>query len=251
MNKDRIKLSVIIPAYNEEKNLKRGVLDEVYRYLKAQRYNYEVLIVDDGSIDNTAKLIEDMIKDKKNFKLIRNEHGGKAITVMTGLMKSKGEIALFTDMDQSTPLWQIEKFFKKFESGYDVVIGERAGRKGAPMIRKIYAWGFTVLRNIILGFSFDTQCGFKAFRREVIDRIFPNLLKKWEQRKAIGGAVNAGFDIETLFIVKKLGYKIVQIPVEWHYVGSERVGIKAAIEALKDMLGIRTNDLKGEYNLYK
>lgn len=242
-----LKLSVIIPAYNEALNLKKGVLDQVDDYLKQQDYSYEVLVVDDGSTDNTVDVTKAAIKGKKGFRLIKNPHGGKAITVMTGILKSQGEIAVFSDMDQSTPLKEIEKFFPKFNEGYDVVIGERSGREGAPLIRKTYAWGFSILRAIILGFSFDTQCGFKAFSRRAISTVFPKLLNRWQKKKVEGAAVNAGFDIELLFLSKKKGLKIVGVPVEWHYVGSERVGIKAAIEALKDILRIRFNDLTGKY----
>jgi dolichyl-phosphate beta-glucosyltransferase len=243
------KLSVIIPAYNEEKNLDKGSLNEVHDYLSKQSYSYEVLVVDDGSVDKTAEKVEEVIKGKKNFRLIKNEHGGKAITVMTGLLKSSGEIALFTDLDQSTPLKEIEKFFPEFEQGFNVVIGRRQGRKGAPPIRKLYSWGFSVLRNIVLGLPFsDTQCGFKAFTREAVEKIFPPMLEQWKKVRSQGAAVNAGFDIETLFIAKKRNLKTTDVEVEWHYVGSERVGIKAAIEALKDTLRIRLSDLLGKYN---
>ncbi len=245
---DNLKLSVVIPAYNESKNLKKGVLDQVYEYLKVRDYSYEVLIVDDGSSDNTADLVEEQIKNKKGFQLIRNPHGGKAITVMSGILATKGEVAVFSDMDQSTPISEIEKFFSKFEEGFDIVVGERTGREGAPLIRKIYAAGFSILREILLGFSYDTQCGFKAFNRKAIDSVFPALLQKWQKKRVMGAAVNAGFDVELLFISKKRGLRITEISVLWHYVGSERVGLKAAVEALKDMLRIRFNDFLGKYS---
>ncbi len=244
-----IKLSIIIPAYNEEKNLNHGLFNEVVDYLRSTDYSYEVLIVDDGSKDETAKKIKEIIKDLKNFYLIENQHGGKAVTVMTGLLKSKGEIALFTDLDQSTPLKEVENFFAHFKQGFDVVIGRRKGRKGAPPIRKLYSVGFSILRTIILGIPFsDTQCGFKAFTREAVDKIFPTLLEEWKKIKVSGAAVNAGFDIETLFVAKKKGLKITDQEVSWHYVGSERVGIRASIEALKDLIRIKLNDFAGKYN---
>ncbi len=245
-----VKLSVIIPAYNEAKNLKSGSLDEVYAYLRKQAYSYEVLIVDDGSTDNTAELIEELIKDKKNFKLVRNPHGGKAITVMSGMLKGEGEIVLFTDMDQATPLKEVEKFFLHFEEGVDIVIGSRSGRKGAPLIRKVSAFGFAVLRNIILGLPYsDTQCGFKAFNQKATRTIIPDLLKKWEKMKSSKAAVNAGIDIEMLFLARKRGLKVAEVVVDWHHVGSERVQIISdAVEAVKDMLRIRISDLQGKYN---
>lgn len=245
-----IKLSIVIPAYNEEKNLRKGSLDKVFNYLKQQSYTYEVLIVDDGSKDKTADLVEEFVKGKKEYRLIRNNHGGKAITVMTGLRGARGEVILFTDMDQATPLNQIEKFLPEFKSGANIVIGSRQGREGAPVIRKLSAWGFALLRNLILGLPFsDTQCGFKAFDQKAIKEVIPLLLEKWQHMKAHGGAVNAGFDIELLFLAKKKNLKIVEVPVEWHYVDTERVQVvKDAVEAIKDMLRIRFNDLSGKYN---
>lgn len=110
-----MKLSVIIPAYNEEKNLESGSLKQVNEYLKKQSYDYEVLIVDDGSTDKTVEIVQNQIEGFKNFKLIKTPHGGKALTVIRGMEEAKGEISLFTDTDQSTPIKEIEKFLPKFE----------------------------------------------------------------------------------------------------------------------------------------
>lgn len=244
-----IKLSVIIPAYNEAENLHSGALDSVFEYFKNQKYPYEVLIVDDGSTDQTVKLVEDIIKNKPGFKLVKNPHGGKAITVMSGLLSSSGEVALFTDMDQATPINQIEKFFPKFEQGFDIVIGSRHGREGAPAIRKLMGWGFSVLRKLFLGLPFnDTQCGFKAFNRKSVDLIFPELLESWKKIRASGAAVNAGFDVETLFIAQKKGLKIAEVLVDWRHVGTERVqAVRDSLEALKDMVRIKINDIQGIY----
>ncbi len=244
-----MKLSVIIPAYNEMQNLKKGVLDEVENYLKGVGFEFEVLIVDDGSTDQTVKEVERQIKVKDGFKLIKNKHGGKALTVMTGLLKAEGEVALFTDMDQATPLDQVEKFFPEFEKGNDIVIGSRHGREGAPILRKLTAWGFATLRNLILGLPFvDTQCGFKAFSKTARVTVFTKMAGEWQHMRAKGAAVNAGFDVEMLFLAKKLGFKISEVPVDWHYVGTERVQlIKDSLDAVKDMLRIRFNDLLGKY----
>lgn len=244
-----MKLSIVIPAYNEEKNLKKGVLGEVENYLKDVNYSYEVLIVDDGSTDTTREMVKKMISGKKNWILIENRHGGKALAVMTGLMASHGDVALFTDMDQATPLREIEKFFPKFKEGADVVIGSRTGRAGAPFLRRLAAWGFAILRNIILGLPFsDTQCGFKAFNKKSREAIFPSMQKKWNKMRAKGAAVHAGFDVETLFIARKMGFRIAEVPTEWHFVGTERVQlIKDSLDAIRDMFRIRLNDLMGKY----
>lgn len=243
------KISIIIPAYNEEKNLKKGVLNEIESYLEKSQLDYEVLIVDDGSVDQTVQLLENQIKGKKNFRIIKNSHSGKANTVMTGLQAAKGDVVLFTDMDQATPIDQLDKFLPKFEESYDLVIGSRTGRKGAPMLRKLSAWGFSILRGLILGLSFkDTQCGFKAFSKGVIEKIIPKIKSEWGVLHFKGGAVNAGFDVEVLYLAKKYGFKIAEVEVEWKYVDTERVQVfKDALAAIYDMLRIRINDLKGKY----
>lgn len=245
----KMKLSVVIPAYNEVKNISSGSLDAVDVYLRRVDYEYEVLIVDDGSLDETVSLLEKILKDKKRFRIIQNPHGGKALTVTRGMLKTSGEIAVFTDMDQATPIDQIEKFFPKFEKGFDIVIGSRERREGAPMIRKLAAFIFSLLRNIILGLPFrDTQCGFKAFHQKAVKAIFPKMLEIWESKRASGAAVNAGFDVEMLFLAKKMGFKIAEVPVEWHHVGTERVQlIKDAIDAVSDMIRIRKSELEGRY----
>src|SRR3989344_7671434 len=130
-----MKLSIVIPAFNEIENLRKGVLEDIEKFLTSQKLSYEVLIVDDGSTDGSRNLIEKSIKGYKSFSLIKNNHGGKAIAVMTGLLGSKGDIGLFTDMDQATPISEVEKFFPIFNEGFDIVIGSRQGRKGAPVVR--------------------------------------------------------------------------------------------------------------------
>ncbi len=244
------KFSVVIPAYNEEKNLNKGVLDEVRSYLDNRKFEYEVIVVDDGSTDSSLGFIKKYISKYEKFKLIQNSHGGKAMAVMTGMLAAIGEIVLFTDMDQATPINQWDKFAPKFEEGYDLVIGSRHGRKGAPFIRKLSAWGFSILRHIILGLPFeDTQCGFKAFSKIAVEKIIPKIKHEWGVLHIKGeGAVNAGFDVELLYLAKKYGFKIAEVDVEWNYVDTERVQIiKDALAAIYDMFRIRINDLRGKY----
>lgn len=244
-----MKLSVVIPAYNEETNLKKGVLQDVEQYLEQQKLDYEVVVVDDGSDDQTKEIIKEKILNNENFRLIENKHGGKAMAVMTGMLESQGEIVLFTDMDQATPIDQLENFIPRLEEGNDIVIGSRHGRKGAPLVRKLAAWVFAVLRNMILGMPFaDTQCGFKAFNRKSIDKIIPKIKSEWGVVHFKGGAVNAGFDVELLYLAKKYGFNIAEVSVEWNYVDTERVQvIKDALAAIYDMLRIRWNDIRGKY----
>ncbi|MBI2596842.1 glycosyltransferase [Candidatus Daviesbacteria bacterium] len=248
-------LTIIIPSYNESANLKRGVLEGVSSYLEKLKINYEVLIVDDGSSDNSVELVKKYISKMgtssrgENLKLIQNKHGGKAKAVLTGMEKASGETVLFTDMDQATPINQLEKFIPKFKEGYDIVIGSRKGRKGAPMIRKIAAWIFSILRGLILGLPFkDTQCGFKAFSKNSVNKILPKIRSEWGELHFRGGAVNAGFDVELLYLSKKYGLKIAEVGVEWNYVDTERVQVvKDALAAIYDMLRIRMNDFRGKY----
>lgn len=244
------KLSVVIPSYNESENLKKGVLEEVGNYLDKGRLDYEVIVVDDGSTDDSVYFFKKYISKNNRFKLIENSHGGKAMAVMTGMEEAKGEIVFFTDMDQATPIDQIEKFIPKFDSGFDIVIGSRHGRKGAPFFRKMAAWGFSVLQSIILGLPFsDTQCGFKAFTKIAIDKIIPKIKGEWGVLHFKGGAVNAGFDVELLYLAKKYGFKTAEVDVEWKYVDTERVQvIKDAAAAIYDMFRIRINDLGGKYS---
>lgn len=244
-------LSVVIPAYNEETNIRLGVFDKVARYLDNQTYAWEVIVVDDGSSDDTAKLIEEFIEHNDNFLIVKNPHQGKAATVMTGMMKARGEIVLFSDLDQATPLKEVEKILPSFEKGFDVVIGSRKGkREGAPLLRRFMARGFMILRTIVLGLKgiSDTQCGFKAFRREVAWDILQHLSLYGKQKTVSGSMVTAGFDIEVLFLAKVLGYKIKEIPVEWHYVETRRVNpMKDSWEGLMDIVHIRINAWKGAY----
>ena len=243
-------ISIIIPSYNEERNLKKGVLDGVKNFMEKREMEYEVIIVDDGSTDNSVELIKKCISKNDNFKLLQNKHGGKAIAVMNGMEQAKGQIVLFTDMDQATPITQLDKFLPKFEEGFDLVIGSRHGRRGAPMVRKLAAWGFSILRGVILGLPFsDTQCGFKAFNKASVEKIIPRIKSEWGVLHFKGGAVNAGFDVELLYLAKKYGFKIAEVEVEWNYVDTERVQvIKDALAAIYDMFRIRINDLKGKYN---
>ena len=246
-----IKLSIIIPSYNESVELKRKAIDEIEKFLSSKKFSYEILIIDDGSSNGTLEFVKKYVSSKKNFRVIENEHGGKAITVMSGMLEAKGQIRLFTDMDQATPITELNKFLLKFNQGFDIVIGTRHGRKGAPVLRKIAAFGFSLLRNVFLGLPFaDTQCGFKAFKAQAAEKIFPPLLASWKKMKAKEAAVNAGFDVETLFVARKKDLKIAEVDVNWHHVQNEKQVqlVRDSLETIKDMVRIRLNDLNGKYS---
>lgn len=244
-------LSVIIPCFNEETNIRLGSLDKVTRYLERQRFSWEVIVVDDGSSDQSPILLDAFAKANTGFTILHNVHLGKAGTVIAGMLHAKGDIVLFSDLDQATPMSELTKLLPFFEKGYDVVIGSRnRDRQGAPLSRVIMARGFMLLRSLILGLRgiTDTQCGFKAFKREVSTKIFQKLALYNTSLEVDGPMVTAGFDIEVLFLAKKFGYSIKEVPVEWHYVETRRVNpMKDSIRGFIDIVRIRINALRGRY----
>lgn len=242
-------LTVVIPCFNEEKNLRQGVLKGIDSFLSTQNYSYEIIIIDDGSNDKSRELITKLIENSPNYILLSNPHQGKAKTVITGMLKARGEYVLFTDFDQATPMSEIDKLLP-FAHDYDVVIGSRnSGRQGAPLVRILMARGFMTLRNIILNLGiYDTQCGFKLFKKEASYAIFRKLRLYKAKRNLIGSSVTAGFDVELLFIAKKLGYQIKEVPVIWNYVETKRVNaVRDSWEGLKDLIRIKIHDLRGVY----
>lgn len=245
-------LSVIIPAYNEETNIRLGALDKVSLYLERRSYTWEAIIVNDGSSDKTKTLLDEFVKNNRGFRVIHNIHLGKAGTVATGVAASRGDIVLFTDLDQATPIREVEKLLPWFSKGYDVVIGSRNGvREGAPVFRIMMARGFMFLRSTLLGLKgiVDTQCGFKAFRKNAAENIFKSLKLYGTKKEVSGSMVTAGFDIEVIFLAKNRGYKIKEVPVEWHYVETRRVNpIKDSWQGFLDIVRIRVNAFKGYYS---
>jgi len=246
-------LSVVIPAYNERDNIRSGALDTVAAYLSSQAYAYEVLIVDDGSLDDTAALAEQYAEQHPVFRVVRNPHRGKAYTVISGMLAARGGIVLFSDMDQATPITEAGNLLPWFERGYDVVIGSRGTvRRNAPLWRRFMSRSQIILRNVILGFRgiTDTQCGFKAFRREVVQAVVPRLQLYGGQPDAVvkGASVTSGFDVELLFVARKLGYQVKEVPVEWDYRHSRRVNLlRDSVRGVRDLLRIRLADVRGAY----
>jgi len=232
-------------------NLRKGVLDKLEHFLGKQKYGWEAIIVDDGSKDGSVEFTEKFIKDNPNFKLIKNSHLGKAGAVTSGMLEAKGEYALFMDMDQATPIEEVDKLLP-FVNDYDIIIGSRGSkRQGDPWTRLLMARGMMVLRSLIVGIKgiSDTQCGFKLFKKNAADELFSKLKKFHNGYQEIkGSSVKAGFDVELLFLAEKSGYKIKEIPVGWLYVESRRVNpLRDSIEAMEDLVTIKLNDLMGKY----
>lgn len=249
----KVFLSVVIPCFDEMANLQKGVLDKIEHFLGRKKYNYEVIIVDDGSTDGSAEFVKKFVKDNSSsFKLIENPHLGKAGTVTTGVLDAQGKYILFTDMDQATPIEEVDKLLPYFDQGFDIVIGSRDNkRKNAPWTRILMARGMMLLRKFMIGITgiSDTQCGFKMFRYDVAKKLFTKINNlHCDIKKISGSSVSAGFDVELLYLAQKMGYKIKEVPVTWLYVETRRVNpIKDSIEGFLDLVRIKINDLREVY----
>lgn len=245
-------LSVVIPSYNEMANLQKGTLDKVVHYLKRKNYRFEIIVVDDGSDDGSREFVQRFVVDHPDVRLLKNKHLGKAGAVTNGVLSAKGDLILFTDMDQATPIEELENLFPYTEDGYDIIIGSRKGRrKGAPFSRKVMSKGAIVLRSLLIGLPLirDTQCGFKLFTKKAAIDIFSQLKEIHNGFRTIkGSSVTAGFDVELLYIGILHGYKIKEVPVDWLYVETRRVSpLKDSIEGVIDLLRIRKNIWQGVY----
>jgi len=239
-----MKLSVIIPAYNEKNNIS-NTLKIIDGYLRRQSYEYEIIVVNDGSKDNTSDIVKGLLPQIKNLRLIDNKvNHGKGFVVRQGLLEAKGDFRLFTDGDNSTSIDQVEKMWPEFEKGFDIVIGSRDA-KGAvldppqPFYRVILGDTFNLFVQIIVGLwgIWDTQCGFKGLSAEAAKAILPKCkIDRW------------AFDPEVLLIGKKMGYKIKEVPVRWVNNPNSRVKLKGMIKMLSEMLKIKENSILGKYN---
>ena len=237
-------LSVIVPAYNEEKRLP-GTLKKINKYLSGQSYDSEIIVVSDGSKDRTVEVVNNLKSQIRNLKLINKKGNyGKGYAVRLGMLEAKGDYRIFTDADNSTSIDQIEKMWPEFKKGYDIVIGSR-DVKGAildppqPFLRKVILGnGFRLLTQIICGTweILDSQCGFKCFTKKVVENIFPKCkINRW------------AFDPEILVIAKKLDYKIKEVPVYWRNDLETKVKFKSMIKMLFDLLKIRWNLITKKY----
>lgn len=253
------KLSIVIPCYNEENNLNRGVLDQVYNFLKTQKFDWEVLICNDESTDNSLQLVKDFVAKHKGFKVLDLPHGGKPSAVWGGIQKAQYPLVLFTDMDQSTPLSESLKLLPYFDQGYDVVIGSRGiDRQGASLVRKIMARGFLFGRRLFLLHNLiDTQCGFKAIRTDLAKKIFPNLQFFKDKSSTKGWRVSA-FDVEMLFMAQKWGYQIKEVLVNWKDEDSSTTKgddsqrfKKESKQMLQEIVRVIYNNIRGLYDQKK
>jgi glycosyltransferase involved in cell wall biosynthesis len=246
-------LSVIIPAYNEAVRLPK-TLSTVLNYLQAQPYSAEVLVVDDGSSDDTVALAQEAAQQYPDLRVIENDHRGKGYTVRSGMLLGRGKYILFSDADLATPIEEIEKLLPHLEDGYDVVIGSREGqgarRIGEPAYRHFMGRIFNfIIRLITLGGFQDTQCGFKAFTRTAAHDLFARAQLYGEDAQQIKEAAVTGFDVEILFLAVKFGYKVKEVPVRWIYGTETKVNpLKDSWRNFRDVVSVRLNDLAGKYD---
>lgn len=248
-------LTVLIPNYNEKGNVERGVIDEILAYLKKQKYTWEILISDDGSTDSSLDLLAKYSKVEPHLRILTNEHAGKPYALRSGIKEAKGKYVLLTDMDQSTPISELDKLLPWTEKGYKVVIGSRgASRENSSFIRKyVVSLGFlTVRRLILLPEIHDTQCGFKLIETKLANQIFAKMRLFGRVNKVTGWKVTA-YDVEVLHLAKKLGEKIKEVRVIWKNEdtssGKSRNFIKESVEMLFEIMRVRVNDMLGKYNV--
>ena len=243
---EKIHLSVIIPAYNEAKNISSTLLD-IDKYLSKQKYSYEILVISDGSPDNTIQIVKKMQELIKNLQIIDNkENHGKGYVVRQGMLLARGEYRLFMDADNSTTIDHLDKFWPEIEAGNDIVIGsiEIEGAKIKETAAWYRRWLGKVAKYIIrfvagLWEIHDTQRGFKLFSEKTAKEIFPKqTLMRW------------GFDFEILALAKKLGFKIKEVAVEWKNPPG-KVTLMSYFKTFGELMKIKYNFLTDKYKIEK
>lgn len=240
-------LSVIIPAYNEEKTIEATLWD-IDKYLSAQSFDYEIVVVSDGSKDKTISVVDGLKNQIKNLRFIDNkENHGKGWVVRQAMLDAKGKYRLFMDADNATTINHVDKMKPFFEKNYDVVIGTR-DKKDAPgakkavdqpfLKRQIGNAGNVLIQIVAVWGIWDTQCGFKAFSAKAAQEIFSRTkIDRW------------GFDIEALALARKLKYRIGIVPVYWINNPNSRVNLKAYLNTFKELFQVKWNLITGKYNI--
>lgn len=236
--------SIVIPAYNESARL-RATLDRVLDHMQQLGWDAEVLVVNDGSTDDTAQIVQNYAALNPAVRLLENPgNRGKGFSVRNGMLHASGEVILFSDADLSSPIEEADKLFAALGAGADVAMGSRWLRtelqtQRQPLHRQLFGRIFNLALRTILGLQYrDTQCGFKAFTRSAAHRIFPlQHIERW------------GFDPEILFLAHKFGLKVEEVPVKWaHRDGTRLNPLRDGIRMFGEMLKIRWYSLTGKYN---
>ncbi len=236
--------SIVIPAYNESARI-GGALADVLRILDEKHWNAEVIVVNDGSVDETAQIVGSFAARDRRVRLIENpKNCGKGYSVRNGLLHGIGDIVMFTDADLSAPMEEAERLFAAIREGADVAIGSRWLDRSRqtihqPLYRQIFGRCFNLVTRMVMRLPFaDTQCGFKAFRRGAAQTIFQlQRIERW------------GFDPEILFIALKRGYQVREVPVSWGHDERTRISyLRDGIKMLEELIYVRWNSLIGVYN---
>ncbi len=236
--------SIVIPAYNEGHRL-GATLEKVLGYIREQGWDAEVVVVNDGSRDNTADIVRSFAEKNPSLRLVENPgNRGKGYSVRNGMLNARGQILLFSDADLSSPIEEVPKLLQALEQGADIAIGSRwlqaeLQTQRQPLHRQLFGRIFNVLLRITLGLQFaDTQCGFKAFKRRAAQAVFPlQKIERW------------GFDPEILFLARKFGFAVKEIPVAWGHSGGARINpVVDGSRMFLEMLRIRWYDLTGKYD---
>lgn len=236
--------SIIIPAYNESERI-AATMDRLLAYAKQKKWSTEIVVVDDGSRDNTAEIVHAYMAQSPSIRLLQNPgNRGKGYSVRNGMLHAHGEVLLFSDADLSSPIEEAEQLFAAIRQGSDVAFGSRWMRselqiRKQPLYRQLNGRIFNLLLRLVLGLHYkDTQCGFKAFTRRSAETIFPlQKIERW------------GFDPELLYLAKKFSFKISEIPVAWaHRDGTRLHPFRDGIRMAGDVLKIRWNAWSGAYD---
>jgi len=247
--------SIVIPAYNEADKI-TATLTQVVSFMRtfSKSSDFEVLVVNDGSKDNTAKMVSNYIINNPEVKLIDNPHKGKGPTVYKGIMEANGTYIYMADADLSTPISEIKKLLLWIKDhNFDIVIASREGtgaqRLNEPLYRHIMGRGFNfIVQTLALPGIKDSQCGFKLYKAAAAKNVFSKLKVYGESAPVVDKAFLGAFDVEMLYVAKKMGYKVKEVPVVWTHVKTTRINpIVDSIKMFKDVLLVRLNDLKGMY----
>jgi glycosyltransferase involved in cell wall biosynthesis len=239
-----LEYSIVIPAYNESARL-GATLEKVLAYVHARGWDAEVIVVNDGSRDNTADIIRSFAAKDPALRLVENPgNRGKGYSVRNGMLNARGRVVLFSDADLSSPIEEAPKLFEALERGADIAIGSRWLRaetqtQRQPLHRQLFGRIYNLILRLTLGLQFaDTQCGFKAFKQPAVQAIFPlQKIERW------------GFDPEILFLARKFKFKVQEIPVAWGHSGGTRINpLVDGSRMVVEMLRIRWYDLTGKYN---
>jgi glycosyltransferase involved in cell wall biosynthesis len=238
------KYSIVIPAFNESGRIP-ATLQSVVDCVRANQWSAEVIVVNDGSTDATARIVQDFSLQAPEVRLIENPgNHGKGYSVRSGILQALGDVVMFTDADLSAPMEEAERLFAAIASGADIAIGSRwleSGRQThrQPFYRQVFGRCFNAVCRMVMQLPFaDTQCGFKAFTRAAAQTVFQlQTIERW------------GFDPEILFIAIKRGFRIVEVPVSWAHDERTRMSyLKDGIQMLKELALVRWNALVGHYN---